>query len=140
MLSTLASRKEGGGGGAPSLGRIHSSRGGGGKLGQYLGGADNINQLARRIEKSGYDVGGLEGFQGQGPISSGHTEGSLHYSGLAGDITGPRLGRLFNALKKSFGTNVIDEMFYKNKSYGDGENPIGGHDSHIHLGLLGRRF
>ena len=117
-----------------------------GKWAKQLRGAKSIKQTAKMIEGFGFNVSGLEGLNGTPEVTSGHTEGSLHYgppgprNGLAMDITGSGLGRLYSALRKAFGTGILDEMFYKNKAFGLGEGPIGGHDTHIHAGFLGRRF
>ena len=44
-------------------------------------------QIARKIERRGFEVSGLEGWQGTGQITSGHIDNSQHYSGMAGDVT-----------------------------------------------------
>lgn len=46
----------------------------------------NLKRLARQLERRGFEVGELEGFQGEGQVSGGHTEGSHHYSGNAMDV------------------------------------------------------
>lgn len=43
-------------------------------------------EIARKLERRGFQVGGLEGFQGTGQISSGHIDNSQHYTGEAGDV------------------------------------------------------
>jgi hypothetical protein len=75
--------------------------------------------IARWIEhRPGFEVSGLEGFQGQGPISSGHVENSQHYTGEAGDVnyTGggrfpgenPALDWLYNRLQAKFGPDLTE--------------------------------
>lgn len=57
---------------------------------KVLSGAKGAKGVARRIEQLAgglFDVSELEGFQGQGPLSSGHTAGSEHY-GPGGGIDG----------------------------------------------------
>lgn len=106
--------------------------GGGGQPGTlagYLGDANNIRQLARRIEKRGWDVNELEGFGGTGQVSSGHTDNSQHYAGTAMDITGDRLKKLFKALMRSFGPGMGAVT----------RSPYGGHSSHLHAGFAGRK-
>ena len=49
--------------------------------------ADLATEIARRLENKGFQVSGLEGFQGTGQISTGHIDNSQHYSGMAGDVT-----------------------------------------------------
>lgn len=67
----------------------------------------NMRPLGRNLERKGFDVGGLSGFQGQGPISSGHVDNSYHYrtgkkgAGQAMDVTyngGGRWGNETRAL------------------------------------------
>lgn len=55
-------------------------------------------QAARKIERRpGFEVAGLTGWEGQGPISSGHIEGSQHYGpGFAGDVNYVGGGRFPN--------------------------------------------
>lgn len=48
--------------------------------------ASGIYGLAKQLEKMGFEVGELEGFQGEGQISSGHVSNSQHYSGDAMDV------------------------------------------------------
>lgn len=45
-----------------------------------------LMKLAPYLENMGFDVGGLEGFEGQGPITSGHVPNSYHYKGEAADV------------------------------------------------------
>lgn len=123
-----------------------------GKWAKLLAGAKNIKQLGRRIERLGYDVGEHPAFGGVNPVhvgtskKYGDTHGftypgqqgkSLHYKGLAFDITGDKLMRLWKALKKS--GLPIDEAFYKNMFLGEGEGPVPNHENHIHLGMLRKR-
>lgn len=48
---------------------------------------DVANDIARWLERKGFQVSGLEGFQGTGQISTGHIDDSQHYTGHAGDVT-----------------------------------------------------
>lgn len=61
-----------------------------GNVNQYAGdlpAQELALQIARKIERRpGFEVSGLEGFQGTGQITSGHIENSQHYSGMAGDV------------------------------------------------------
>lgn len=44
-------------------------------------GSDDVNmrRVARKLDNKGFTVSGLEGWQGQGQISSGHATNSYHY-------------------------------------------------------------
>ena len=45
-------------------------------------------EIARWLERKGFQVSGLEGFQGTPEsITTGHIDNSQHYSGMAGDVT-----------------------------------------------------
>src|SRR5687767_6849939 len=57
-----------------------------GNAGQQGGAPSSLIGLAKRLERMGFDVGELEGFQGEGQISSGHADNSHHYKGNAADI------------------------------------------------------
>lgn len=46
---------------------------------------NDLIKLARQLERKGFSIGELEGFQGQGPITSGHVDNSYHYRGRAFD-------------------------------------------------------
>ncbi len=125
--------------------------GGGGKgLAGKLAGAKNINQLARRIENAGYNVGGLEGFEGQGEITSGHVDNSYHYRGTGMDITGDRLKKLYNALYKVYGDSpLLKELFLRKRLWANGHWIEPGdpdydrlwksHLTHVHLALARRK-
>lgn len=49
------------------------------------GAPSSLIALARQLERKGFEIGELEGFQGQGEISSGHVDNSYHYRGRAFD-------------------------------------------------------
>lgn len=52
----------------------------------HLGDADlPLQRIARKLTNKGLTVSELEGFGGQGPITSGHATNSMHYSGNALD-------------------------------------------------------
>jgi hypothetical protein len=81
--------------------------------------ADLATEIARRIERRpGFEVSGLEGFQGTGQISSGHIDNSQHYSGMAGDVSYGGGGRfngemaaldwLNNWLSKKYGDQLTE--------------------------------
>lgn len=60
-----------------------------------------MHRIARKLERRGFDVGELEGFGGQGQISSGHTTNSTHYRGTGMDVNyrgGGRWGNETQAL------------------------------------------
>ena len=91
-------------------------------------------RIAQWIEKKpGFEVGGLEGFQGQGPISSGHIEGSQHYTGHAGDVNyvgggrfggeGPAMDWLYNRMQQRW-DDALTELIWRAPDHYD----------HLHYG------
>lgn len=73
--------------------------------------------------------------------SGGHAPGSLHYQGLAYDVSGSAalMRRYFHAALRSFGSS-INELFYDPIGwYIDGGSrvpgAIGGHSDHVHIGF-----
>ena len=99
--------------------------------------ADMAQRIARWIESrpgTDFQVSGLEGFQGQGQISSGHVENSQHYTGEAGDVSylgGRRFGDemaandwLYNRLQQRFG-DALTELIWRAPDHYD----------HIHYGV-----
>lgn len=81
----------------------------------------------------GFSVGGLEGYNGMGQISSGHIENSQHYSGMAGDVSyngGGRFGNemaaldwLNNRLSNRYGDRLT-ELLWR----------VPDHFDHLHYG------
>lgn len=100
--------------------------------GPRMGGTPNdLIALARKLTRKGFDVSGLEGFHGQGPITSGHVENSLHYSGDAADINYNGNGRW-----KDEG-QALDWLYgWLNKRYDPQELlwQVPDHFDHLHLG------
>lgn len=98
--------------------------------------ATGLISLAKQLEGMGFDVGELEGFQGEGQINSGHATNSQHFSGDAADVNyrgggrwdseGQALNWLAKYLKKRY---TPSELFWP------GNDPVGGHDSHLHAGF-----
>lgn len=85
------------------------------------GGHDAAIDIARWIESrpgTNFDVGELTGWEGQGPISSGHVANSQHYTGEAGDVNylgGKRfsaepaaLDWLYNRMQQKFGPELTE--------------------------------
>ena len=71
----VAGARQGGKGGG-----VNFAPGAGGPVG-------TAHDIARFLENKGFQVSGLEGWQGTGQISTGHIDNSQHYSGHAGDVT-----------------------------------------------------
>lgn len=87
--------------------------------------------LARKLTKKGFSVSELEGFHGQGPITSGHVENSLHYSGDAADINYYGGGRWDNEQQ------ALDWLYgWLNKRYDPQELlwQVPDHYDHLHIG------
>ena len=113
-------------------------RGGGGGGGQ-VSGIEAAGQLAANM---GLHVGEGPGIGGGVP-SSGHATNSLHYSGLAYDISGSAEAMrayFFAALQRFRG--AINELFYDPIGYYIDEGnrvpgAIGGHSDHVHIGFFG---
>jgi hypothetical protein len=85
-------------------------------------------QIARKLENRGFEVGGLEGWQGTGQISSGHIDNSQHYSGMAGDVTYGGDGRWNSQnaaldwveqwLQKKYGDLITENIWQEPDHYG----------------------
>lgn len=96
--------------------------------------AGGMNQLARQIERLGFDVGELEGFQGEGQISSGHAPNSYHYRGRAGDVNYRGGGRWNNeAQALNWLANWINRRYDPQELFYPGHDPVGGHSGHLHM-------
>lgn len=100
-----------------------------------------ILPAATLAEKMGMGVSGGPG-PGGGIPSSGHVGDSLHYSGLAYDVTGSaaQMRRYFLAAWKDF-HGSINELFYDPMGYyyDQGQKvagAIGGHSDHVHIGFF----
>ena len=103
MAMMMAMRGRGGGGGGAGL-----PQGSGGideliwqQPGHWthlhMGDADlPMKKIARWAERKGFDVGELEGFRGEGQVSSGHSTNSMHYAGNAMDLNYNGGGRWAN--------------------------------------------
>jgi len=91
-------------------------------------------EIARRLERKGFEVGGLEGFQGiPQSITSGHIDNSQHYSGMAGDVTYGGDGRWGN---QDAALNWVENMLQRR--YGDQLSELiwqePDHYDHLHYG------
>lgn len=100
-----------------------------------------ILRAGRLAERMGLHVGEGPGYGGV--PSSGHASGSLHYSGLAYDISGDpsAMRAYFLAALRAF-SGSINELFYDPMGYYiDGGNrvqgAIGDHSDHVHIGFFG---
>lgn len=119
---------------APTRGKKHAR---GGKVKNKSVTVQSAGQLA---ESMGLHVGEGPGYGGT--PSAGHATNSLHYSGLAYDISGtPDQMRAYflTAWKKFHGS--INELFYDPMGYyyDQGrrvEGAIGGHSDHVHIGFF----
>lgn len=115
---------------------------GGAPFGRYAAVGDRLSPIypaGALAQRMGLSVGEGPGFGGI--PSSGHTGGSLHYSGLAYDVSGsPELmRRYFFAALRSFRSS-INELFYDPIGwYIDNgvkvPGAIGGHSDHVHIGF-----
>lgn len=122
LIPLLLSKQGGSGGGLSSF-----SPGAGGSVGL-------ANRIAEWIDaKPGFTVGGLEGYNGMGQISSGHIDNSQHYTGHAADIGYSGGGRfpnemaaldwLYNRLNKRWG-DQLTELIWRAPDHWD----------HLHYG------
>ena len=115
-------------GGAPTPGPAPFTPGEGGN-----------HNLALRIgswidSRPGFTVGGLEDYQGQGQINSGHIDNSQHYTGEAGDVSyvgggrfggeGAALDWLQSKLQKRWG-DALTELIWRAPDHYD----------HLHYGV-----
>lgn len=127
-LSLLGQQKQGGGGGGQGLSNFDAGAGG-------------TTALARRIgswidSRPGFTVGGLEGYNGTGQISTGHIENSQHYTGHAGDVSyvgGGKFGGVGNE------NAALDWLYNKlNRRWGDYLTEllweVPNHWDHLHYG------
>jgi hypothetical protein len=91
-------------------------------------------RIARFATNKGFDVGELNGWQGQGPIDSGHATNSQHYGlGYAGDVNYYGDGRwrgepqalnwLDNRLQHRFGDDLTELLWQ-----------VPDHYDHLHYG------
>jgi len=97
-------------------------------------GHEGAIDIANWIEhRPGFEVGGLEGWQGQGSINSGHVANSQHYTGEAGDVNYvgggrfngemPALDWLDARLDRRFG-DMLTELIWREPDHFD----------HLHYG------
>jgi hypothetical protein len=100
-----------------------------------------ILPAASLAERMGMGVSGGPG-PGGGIPSSGHVGDSLHYSGLAYDVTGSpdQMRRYFLAAWRMF-HGSINELFYDPMGYyydngAKVAGAIGGHSDHVHIGFF----
>lgn len=113
----------------PNLAAIRGPQGGGPA-------PSSLKALARRLEQMGFDVGELEGFQGEGQISSGHAPNSLHYAGNAMDVNYAGGGRWDNETQAlNFLARWLNKRYEPDELFYPGHDPVGGHDSHLHFGI-----
>lgn len=118
---------------------------------QKLSRATNLIGLARRIERLGFNVAGLEGFQGVSEITSGHIRNSNHYgppgpnNGTAMDISGGNLNKLYDVLLALYGGHGANELLYRDRLYNSGSwftdsGLTADHMTHIHFSMDDRRW
>lgn len=124
----------GGAGQSAAAGRQRGRAAGGASAG---GGSSSAMQAARQLAISL----GLSAGEGPG-TSSGHATGSLHYSGLAWDVSGAAgaMREYFLKAAAQFG-GAINELFYDPMGYYYDEGrrvagAIGGHSDHVHIGFF----
>jgi hypothetical protein len=122
---------------AASLGRRFGSFARGGRGRRFASGG--IMSAARLAQQLGLSVGEGPGFGGV--PSGGHAATSLHYSGLAYDVSGSpdAMRRYFFAALRSF-RGSINELFYDPIGWyiDNGQKvpgSIGGHSDHVHIGF-----
>jgi len=112
----------------------------GGRTRTSAGGSANSILAAGRLgSQMGLNVAEGPGYGGI--PSGGHAPNSLHYQGLAYDLSGPPalMRRYFHAALRSFRSS-INELFYDPIGYyidGGARVPgaIGGHSDHVHIGF-----
>lgn len=130
LLPALMGGGNGGGGGMGRGGEQQLGAPGNAPPGSPI---DLANDIARRLERKGFQVSGLEGFQGTGQISSGHIDNSQHYSGHAGDVTYGGAGRWNNEMAA---LDWAERML--NRRYGDALTELiwrePDHWDHLHYG------
>lgn len=124
-MTLLGQQQQKGGGGGQGLSDF--SAGGGAGVGM-------ANRIARFIDRQpGFTVGGLEGYNGMGQISSGHIDNSQHYTGHAADISYVGGGRFGNEMQ------ALDWLYNKlNRRWGDYLTELiwraPDHYDHLHYG------
>jgi hypothetical protein len=130
LMTAVQAQQGGGGGGRRNAGMRGEQASGGGTPRQ------TILEIARKAEKKGFNVGGLEGWRGMGPISSGHVSNSQHYSGLAADITGGSgrrdLNWLEHFLHRKYGPQLTELFYGGNNFLPSSVDPS--HMGHLHVG------
>jgi broad specificity phosphatase PhoE len=107
---------------------------------RFATGGRGIGPAANLAERMGM---GVSGGPGHGGIpSSGHVSDSLHYQGLAFDITGSaaQMRRYFLTAWRDF-HGSINELFYDPMGYYYDQGhkvpgAIGGHSDHVHIGFF----
>jgi hypothetical protein len=109
----------------------------GGRRPAFGGGIESVGRYAAGM---GLSVSGGPGFGGI--PSSGHVSDSLHYSGLAYDVSGaPNLMYSFRrAAEQRYLGHGLNELFYDPYPYFIDEGTkhpgsIGGHSDHVHIGF-----
>lgn len=97
--------------------------------------------VGRWAQSMGLSVGEGPGFGGV--PSSGHAAGSLHYSGLAYDVSGAAslMARFRRAAELKYMGRGLNELFYDPFPYyidngGKVSGSIGGHSDHVHIGFF----
>lgn len=99
--------------------------------GDGIGQVGSLVSLGKALQANGYSVGEHPAFGGVAPV---HASNSYHYAGRALDINWPgpgetsRLQELAGDLRQRFGGR-IKELYYP------GNDPYGGHDSHLHIAM-----
>ena len=114
----------------------------GGQLrGRTFATGGSISAAARLAQRLGLSVGEGPGFGGV--PSGGHAAGSLHYSGLAYDISGDAgaMRRYRTMAERLFMGKGLNELFYDPYPYyidagKKVSGAIGGHSDHVHIGFF----
>jgi hypothetical protein len=101
------------------------------------GGMSAALALARRLGLSASEGPGTP----SGVPSSGHASGSLHYSGLAYDVSGSAAAMRRYFMKALRQLTGINELFYDPMGYYIDEGSrhagqMGGHSDHVHIGFF----
>lgn len=134
-LSVISSMQGGASDPQASHGRTRPTAGG--NYNGMQGAHNEAIDIARWIENrpGNFTVGALNGWHGQGPISSGHVENSQHYGkGYAGDVNyygGGRFGGnedkalswLYNRMDQRYGNDLTELLWH-----------VPDHYDHLHYG------
>lgn len=125
LALALLGQQGGNGGGSNSLNNFSPGSGGGTALAQRIGSWID--------SRPGFTVGGLEGYNGTGQISSGHIDNSQHYTGHTGDVSYVGGGRFGNE------TAALDWLYNRlNRRWGDRLTELiwraPDHYDHLHYG------